>query len=138
MIEFQKQGLPHVHIIVLLHKDGPRSAPDIDKLISAQLLDLATDPIGYEAVKTFMIHGPCGVANLSCACMVDSECSKHYTKEYSKKIAILQNGHVRYAWPDNGIIVTKNGIDLDNCFVVPHNFDLLVKYQAQINVERVN
>ncbi|KAJ1275408.1 hypothetical protein BS78_05G133500 [Paspalum vaginatum] len=137
-IEFQKRGLPHVHIIVWLDKNGPLTASNIDKLISAQLPDPTIDPVGYEAVKTFMIHGPCGAANPNCPCMVNGECSKHYPKEYSEKKTILQNGHVWYAHPDNGVVAEKNGIDLDNRFVVPHNVDLLVKYQAHIYVERVN
>jgi len=29
----------------------------------------------------------------------------------------------------------KNGVHLDNRFVVPHNVDLLIKYQAHINAE---
>jgi hypothetical protein len=35
-------------------------------------------------------------------------------------------------------LLTKKGIDVDNRFVVPHNIDLVVKFQAHINVERVN
>ncbi|WVZ95295.1 hypothetical protein U9M48_041079 [Paspalum notatum var. saurae] len=137
-IEFQKRGLPHVHIIVWLDKSAPLTTSDIDKLISAQLPDPSVDPVGYEAVKTFMIHGPCGPANPNCPCMVNGACSKRYPKEYSEKTAILQNGHVRYARPNNGITALKNGIKLDNRCVVPHNVDLLIKYQAHINVERVN
>lgn len=85
-----------------------------------------------------MIHGPCGEAHPSCACMVNGECSKNYPKEYCEKTTILQNGHVRYARPKNGIVTKKNGIAVDNAFVVPHNVDLCVKYLAHINVERVN
>lgn len=137
-IEFQKRGLPHVHIIVWLDKDGPLGVDDIDRFISAQLPDPAIDPVGYEAVSAFMIHGPCGAANKSCPCMIDGECSKSYPKEYCERTTMMQNGHVRYARPRNGITTKKNGIDLDNRSVVPHNVDLLVKYQAHINVERVN
>lgn len=137
-IEFQKCGLPHVHIILWLDKDGPLTPADIDRLISAQLPDPSIDKVGYEAVTAFMIHGPCGDANPFCSCMVNGECSKHYPKEYCDKTTILQNGHVRYARPQNGITVTKNKIPLDNRHVVPHNVDLLVKYEAHINVERVN
>jgi hypothetical protein len=69
--------------------------------------------------------------------MVDGQCSKHYPKEYCEKTVILQNGHVRYARPNNGNTAKKNGVHLDNRFVVPHNVDLLIKYHAHINVKRV-
>lgn len=137
-IEFQKRGLPHVHIILWLDKSGPLTPADIDRLISAQLPDPSIDRVGYDAVAAFMMHGPCGDANPHCSCMVDGKCSKNYPKEYYEKTTILPNGHVRYARPKNDIIVAKNGISLDNWHVVPHNVDLLVKYEAHINVERVN
>lgn len=120
---------------MLLDKDGPLGH-DIDRMISAQLPNPTTDPIGSEVVSTFMIHGSCGAANPSCSCMVDGECSKSYAKEYCTETIMLDNGHVRYAQPHNGITTQKNGINVDNRFVVPHNVDLLVKYQAHINVER--
>jgi hypothetical protein len=37
-----------------------------------------------------------------------------------------------------GKMVEKNGVLLDNRFIVPYNIDLLVKYQAHINVEWCN
>lgn len=32
----------------------------------------------------------------------------------------------------------KNGVQLDNRFVVPHNVDLIVKFQSHTNVEVCN
>ena len=97
---------------------------EIDKFISAQLPDQSVDPIGFKAVSSFMIHGPCGAANPSCSCMVDGECSKYYPKDFCDRTTMLQNGHVRYARPNNGRTTHKNGIDVDNRSVVPHNVDL--------------
>jgi len=45
-IEFQKRGLPHVHLILWLKKDKPIDAAQIDAFISAQLPDPSVDPIG--------------------------------------------------------------------------------------------
>lgn len=136
-IEFQKRGLPHVHLIVWLDKSNPLTADKIDR-ISAQLPDPSVDPIGFEAISSFMIHGPCGDANRSCSCMIDGQCSKYYPKEYCERTIMLHNGHSQYARPNNGITTKKNGIDVNNRYVVPHNVDLCVKYQAHNNVERVN
>ncbi|OMP02170.1 Helicase-like protein [Corchorus olitorius] len=49
-----------------------------------------------------------------------------------------QLGFPTYCRRDNGWIAVKNGVVLDNHFVVPHNIDLLVRYQAHINVEVCN
>ncbi|KAJ1278908.1 hypothetical protein BS78_04G115000 [Paspalum vaginatum] len=137
-VEFQKRGLPHVHIIIWLAKDEPPDAQKIDFHISAQLPDPEKDPIGYDAVSSFMIHGPCGHLNPYSPCMSECKCTKFYPKEFCEQTTILENGFTQYARPNNGIIVSKNGVDIDNRFVVPHNVDLVVKYQAHINTEKVN
>ncbi|PIA50768.1 hypothetical protein AQUCO_01200187v1 [Aquilegia coerulea] len=118
-IEFQKRGLPHAHILLWLHPDDkPKDPSDIDKLISAELPDKNIDPLAFESVLQYMIHGPCGDLNRNSPCMINRCCSKHFPKR-------RQNLHK----------VMKNGIEVDNTFVVPHNTDLVVKYQAHINVE---
>lgn len=137
-IEFQKRGLPHVHLILWLDRSSPLTAEEVDIFISAQLPNPSNDPIGYEAVSKFMIHGPCSAANKSCPCMTSGECSSNYPKDFCEKTVVLPNGHVRYTRPKNGLAINKNGIAADNQYVVPHNVDLVVKYQAHINVERVN
>lgn len=50
----------------------------------------------------------------------------------------MENGFTQYARPNNGLTTTKNGVDVDNRFIVPHNVHLLVKFQAHINTEKVN
>ncbi|KAJ1275484.1 hypothetical protein BS78_05G139000 [Paspalum vaginatum] len=120
-VEFQKRGLPHVHIIIWLSKDEPPDAQKIDFHISAQLPDPEKDPIGYDAVSSFMIHGPCGHLNPYSPCMSECKCTKFYPKEFCEQTTILENGFTQYARPNNGIIVSKNGVDIDNRFVVPHN-----------------
>lgn len=85
-----------------------------------------------------MIHGPCGPKISYSPCMSEGRCSKFYPKEFCEHTYILQNGFTQYARPNNQIVVTKNWVDIDNRFIVPHNVDLVVKYQAHKNVESVN
>ena len=69
-IEFQKQGLPHMHCLIFLqHPDKLMSPDDIDKLISAQWPDPVTQPKLFATVKSCMIHGPCGTINPRAPCM---------------------------------------------------------------------
>ncbi|KAE9159812.1 hypothetical protein PF005_g31903 [Phytophthora fragariae] len=60
VVEFQKRGLPHAHILVILaDEDKPRRREIIDKLVSAELPDADVNPQLYETILTSMMHGPC-------------------------------------------------------------------------------
>ncbi|KAE9156951.1 hypothetical protein PF004_g32411 [Phytophthora fragariae] len=60
VVEFQKRGLPHAHILVILaDEDKPRRTEIIDKLVSAELLDADVNPQLYKTILTSMMHGPC-------------------------------------------------------------------------------
>jgi hypothetical protein len=61
-----------------------------------------------------MVHGPCGPHVTYSPCMVDEKCSKFYPKQLCQRTTILENGFAQYARPDNGIVVNKNGFDVDN------------------------
>ena len=62
--EFQKRGLPHAHILVILRsEDKFRNREDIDKAVSAELPDPVKCPRLHAIVTRSMIHGPCGALN---------------------------------------------------------------------------
>ncbi|GMF24254.1 unnamed protein product [Phytophthora fragariaefolia] len=64
VVEFQKRGLPHAHIVVIVaEEDKPRTREIIDKLVSAEVPDKDVNPDLYETVMACMMHGPCGPAN---------------------------------------------------------------------------
>jgi hypothetical protein len=107
----------------------------VDTFFSAQLPNPTSDPIGYEVVSLFMVHGPCSPHVTHSPYMIDGKCSKFFSKQFCEHTTILENGFAQYAHPNNGVVVNKKGIDADNRFVVPHNVDLMVKFQAHINVE---
>ncbi|XP_019175422.1 PREDICTED: uncharacterized protein LOC109170687, partial [Ipomoea nil] len=68
----------------------------------------------------------------------NARCSKHFPKRFVDSSTFDDNGYPVYRRRDNGSVVTKNGIALDNRYVVPHNRYLLLKYKAHINVEWCN
>lgn len=118
-IEFQKRGLPHAHIVVwLAESDRCHSTEDIDFLVSAEIPNKDDDPLGFEAVTSFMIHGPCGTVNPNCACMIDvngqKRCSKFFPKEFAMQTTIDQNGYPIYKRRDDGRTVTCRGVEIDN------------------------
>ncbi|XP_074346691.1 uncharacterized protein LOC141685496 [Apium graveolens] len=139
VIEFQKRGLPHVHMLIWLHpNDRPKTTEQIDKMVSAEIPDPSIDPVGYEAVKNYMIHGPCGTDCVNSPCMVKGRCIKHFPKRYNSHTYFDDCGFPIYKRRKTGITVKKKGIDLDNRYVVPYNRDLLLRFQCHTNLEICN
>ena len=86
-----------------------------------------------------MMHGPCGTLNPSAPCMKNGICQKNYPKNFQESTEVNDNGYPLYHRRKNGHFVeVKNGIQLDNRWVVPHNIGLVTKYNAHINVEICN
>ncbi|GJT34990.1 hypothetical protein Tco_0925409 [Tanacetum coccineum] len=111
---------------------------DIDRLISAEIPDEQEDLELYKLVSEQMMHGPCGPHNMSSTCMKKKVFSKKFLKDYTEKTYINENGYAIYKRPDNNRTIVKNGIHLDNRYVVPHNPLLMKKFQAHINIEWCN
>nr|XP_025603131.1 uncharacterized protein LOC112695132 [Arachis hypogaea]XP_025630251.1 uncharacterized protein LOC112723204 [Arachis hypogaea]XP_025674055.1 uncharacterized protein LOC112773204 [Arachis hypogaea]XP_025674064.1 uncharacterized protein LOC112773214 [Arachis hypogaea] len=138
-IEFQKRGLPHAHILLFLAAQDKFPAPeDIDRIISAEIPDPTLDPKYYEAVKSQMMHGPCGIARKNSPCMDNGRCSRHFPKKFIEFTTVDHDGYPVYRRRNDGRTIDISGIPLDNRYVVPHNRYLLLKYGAHINVEWCN
>lgn len=83
VIEFQKRGLSHAHIlIVLAEEDKIKNVESVDSLVSAEIPDPTTNKLAYDTVTNCMMHGPCGVGYPNAPCMVDGKCSKGFPKEF--------------------------------------------------------
>ncbi|KAF7807290.1 uncharacterized protein G2W53_039451 [Senna tora] len=137
-IEFQKRGLPHAHILIWLNAEHKLTSEAlIDSVICAEIPDPDSNPRLCEAVKSFMIHGSCGLDRKNSPCMVKSRCSKHFPKKFTDRTSFDEDRYCKYRRRDSGLFIEKSGIKLDNRFVVPYNPTLL-RYQAHINVEFCN
>ncbi|XP_020272043.1 uncharacterized protein LOC109847212 [Asparagus officinalis] len=74
VIEFQKRGLPHAHILVILKEDCKNLIPDqFNKYISVEIPDVSTHPRLHEMVVKHMMHGPYGKHRMDSPCMVNQE-----------------------------------------------------------------
>ena len=52
VVEFQKRGLPHAHILLIIAQDDLLHTPDdYDKVVCAELPDPVEDPILYRTVS---------------------------------------------------------------------------------------
>ena len=143
VIEFQKRGLPHAHLLVVLHaSDQLRTSSDIDSCICAQWPDPVRQPLLFDTIKSTMIHGPCGNINPSAPCMQNGRCTKGYPKPFQNSTSTTDDGYPSYARPNDGrsysLFVSGIGdVLLNNTWIVPFNPFLSAKFDCHINVESV-
>ncbi|XP_057290909.1 uncharacterized protein LOC130613606 [Hydractinia symbiolongicarpus] len=136
VIEFQKRGLPHCHLLLHLDpNDKLRDADDIDSVISAEIPNQQEQPELFEIIRSCMIHGPCGYLNPNSRCMEDGVCTKNFPKNFLGSTVADVDGYPLYRRRNNGIHINVNNVDVDNRWVVPYNPWLSKKYNAHINLE---
>ena len=132
-IEFQKRGLPHLHLLIIVRpEDKVRSPADVDARVCAELPD-ARDPSQRDLAEIIvggMVHGPCGKRNPKAPCMVDGCCSKGYPKEFAEETTLPDNAYPKYRRRNNGRTAIKGNHVVDNRDVVPYNPGLSKKYQC--------
>jgi hypothetical protein len=151
VVEFQKRGLPHAHILIILHQDYRlHTADDVDNVICAEL---PPDPTAFEdgspecdqaqqlqdIVLQSMLHGPCGADNPKAPCMKNGICEKGYPKAFSE-VTEWNNNEIyptyRRRSPDHGgRQIVYNQRIVDNRWVVPYNPYSCTRYAAHINCE---
>ena len=152
VIEFQKRGLPHAHILIILAAQDRAMTPDlVDSIVVAELPPSPEDTESREEadqrarlqliVLTNMIHGPCGAANPKCPCMDNGKCTKQYPKSFQKETIVDPDNNYptyRRRAPEDGgrqIVCQKTGRLIDNRWVVPYCPFLSLRFNCHINVE---
>jgi hypothetical protein len=131
-VEFQKRGLPHIHILYwLTAADQPRSANEYDQFVRAELPDEQTEPLLYKIISTNNIH-KCGH---HCMTVKDPDtgtmkCNKRFPKPFTEHTTVPEDGYPQYRRRSS-----EQGGNDRNQFVVPYNDLLSLRYQCHINVE---
>ena len=159
VIEFQKRGLPHAHIVLILREtDKPRNAEQINSLSSAELPPLPeTDDRSDAAnvqrrlrslVLEHMVHNDCsGPEGRKCPCYDETKngCSASFPFDYCETTTMgderqkaryrRRNGNQWTATvPCRSTTRTRK---VTNQWIVPYNAALLMKYECHMNVEVV-
>nr|CAH7736442.1 unnamed protein product [Callosobruchus chinensis] len=126
-IEFQKRGLPHAHMLIILrNEDKPRSSVDYDIFVCAEIPDPDKDQELFQTVSKNMIHGPCGPGYMNSPCMKNdgpaSKCSKNYPKTFCEetKDGTQNGGYAVIRRRDDGKTIKKKDFECDNRWVVPY------------------
>ncbi|CDF40177.1 putative DNA helicase [Chondrus crispus] len=149
VIEFQKRGLPHAHVVVFLDgvsKNDLRNPENVDRITSAQISS-SEDPELQEVVLKHMIHNPCGEHNPTAVCMGEQYCKKRFPKSFKNEISQSESeyyityrrrspsaGRVSIERP-SGIGRRQISVVVDNSWVVPRSPPLLRSFACHLNVE---
>ncbi len=106
VIEFQKRGLPHAHILLILNEALKlRTTEDNDSMVSAEIPNLIRHPEVYETVTSCMVHGPCGLDFLNAQCMEQGKCKKRYPHSFSEETRCDVDGYPEYRCRQTHIFV---------------------------------
>ena len=98
VIEFQKRGLPHAHILISFAAgDKLRGPDDFDSVVSAQLPDKETHPLLYALVCKHMLHKECGKDHPDAGCMRDGKCRFDYPKPFAEETTSSDDAYPQYA-----------------------------------------
>ena len=135
--EFQKRGLPHNHCSFFLKdKDKITTGEQLDNIIWAEIPDKNIHPELYEIVVEKMLHGPC-TRNSPCMQKDGIKCSKGFPKRFAQESIVSDNRFPIYRRRNDGRGIFKNGVWLDNRYVVPYNPVLLLLYNNHLNCELI-
>ena len=155
VIEWQKRGLPHAHILLILaDADRPKTPDQVDQMVMSELPpspheigiseeEKAQRQILWDRVLTHMIHGPCGAINSKSPCMTNGVCTKRFPKPFQHETMVdEETAHPMYRRrsPEQGgqmahITINSQVVTIDNRWVVPYNPFLLCTFNCHINVE---
>ena len=151
VVEFQKRGLPHAHILIILaNHDRTQTKELVDSLVVAELPpdpQETNDPDKKaerqqleNLVLSCMVHGPCGTENPKAPCMENGMCTKHFPKEFKSETVVDSESYYaiyRRRSPEDGGRQIKNskGRIVNNQWIIPYNPYLSKRYECHINVE---
>ena len=97
-IEFQKRGLPHMHMIIFFHPDAKLRTPEeVNSLLCAEFPDEEAHPELFELVKSVMVHTPCGNDhnNPNSPCIENEKCTKNFPKLFQDQTVVNTDSYAR-------------------------------------------
>ncbi|XP_073300590.1 uncharacterized protein [Primulina huaijiensis] len=134
VVEFQKRGLPHMHMLIILRQDYKINGPEnFDYYVSAELPNKDKNPNLHNFVVKHMMHGPCGDLNKKNSCMIAGRCKSNYPRQFCQSTTQGKDGYPIYRRINDGQIVDIRKAKLNNQWVVPHNSYLLLRCKVGLS-----
>jgi len=137
-IKFQKRGLLHAYILIILSRDNtPRIVPYIDEISYTEIPNPTIDLLLYLVVVSNIIYRKCSNNNPSTVCIQNANkvYRVRFPKEYSAKTIIIVDSYLRYRRRDNGRRIKISPYIYTNADVVPYSLYLSLYFNTYINIE---
>eukprot|EP00918_Siedleckia_nematoides_P087190 GHVU01191799.1.p1 GENE.GHVU01191799.1~~GHVU01191799.1.p1 ORF type:complete len:1705 (-),score=120.63 GHVU01191799.1:910-5910(-) len=145
VVEYQKRGLPHCHVLVILEEPErfstlPNRLQEIDDCVVAEIPRRGEL---QDLVVEFMVHGdcesneaaPCRAATGACRHRFPQRFQQRTTRcRRTKKVCYRRRQHGGNGAP---AVLHRGNRVIDNRWVVPYSPYLLSKFKCHINVEVV-
>lgn len=106
----------------------------IDDIISTEIFNKDINPKRYKAIKKFMMQGLCGGYNKDAPYMLKYKCTQHFSKNFYSQTIIDEDGLLICKRRCTRIYFYRKGILPNNCYMVPYNKDLIMKFYAHVSV----
>ncbi|KAM3016834.1 hypothetical protein FF2_000799 [Malus domestica] len=123
VIEFQKWGLPHCHMLIILEESNKLNTPDdYDRIVKVEIPYREEEPELYNIVLKHMIHGPCRALNPNSPCMKNGSCKKAFPKQFFEVTVQGNDCYPVYMRCNDGRYVALDQnieVEIDNKWVVP-------------------
>jgi len=144
VIEYQKRGLPHAHIVIIFaDEDKIKTADDIDQVVCAELPDPDAEPELFDIVTRHMLHLHDDGKHAQCM-DEDGNCKNHFPQPFSR-VTEWRDDKVypmyrRRSPADGGVEHTlrygkHKGKTVNNRDVVAYSPYLSKKFNCHLNVE---
>ena len=136
VVEFQKRGLPHAHILLILDEHNKITDDNVDNFISAEFPDMLKNPRLFENYKKFQVHTPCDTDEDAWRfCRFNrKECEKRYPKDKEEKtVENPETGYSFYMRRDDGRGFFINRREMINRPELREQRQLFAKHGININ-----
>ena len=111
-IEYQKRGLPHMHLLLFLPPEEQFcNADQVNEVVSAEF-SIATDDLDgtlIDVVASVMVHRLCSELNPKAKCMTldpiinRKKCCKGFPKPFRPETVICDDGYPLYCRRNNNV-----------------------------------
>ena len=142
IIEFQKRGLSHAHILIILHSnDHCLNANEINVTVNAEIPDQTRFFNLYIIVIRCIFYDNCNYYVISKTSIISiywnsktNKCNKRFPKDLCDHIVFESNIEYFIYRRNRSVVASENKFKI-NRWIMFYNFYLSIKYNAYINVK---